>query len=232
MCKDVLELKAKGMKAVYTLKSQKWFSLGLNPKFIATIYDTYVRSIVVYGSELLSSEERRSLLELDELLIRTYLKGLLKLKSTDLAYKHEKRLQLVLRLPSMGMVMESRCMSRVEAWAKKCSCENEKAAMHARQSMADINNLQDGHPLRQALSKIEVGETERSIRDKQWKQMELDSKGANPQTIRHIHTVKSGNYGNSHQFPRFLRDPKLEPSLKRAMLRWCIYNFPVRCKPS
>lgn len=108
MCKDVSELKTRGMSTVHTLTSQKWLYFCLNPKFIATLYDSYVRTIILYGSELLSSTERRPLLELDDLLIRTYLKRILKLKFTTLADKHKTRLQLVLILASKEMLMESR----------------------------------------------------------------------------------------------------------------------------
>lgn len=34
------------------------------------------------------------------------------------------------------------------------------------------------------------------------------------------------------RFPRFLRDKELDPALKRAALRWSVYKFPVRHKPS
>lgn len=62
MSKNVGDLNARCMAAVHTLLGQKWFSLGLHPKFFATLYDTYVRSIILYGSELLSLEDRRPLL--------------------------------------------------------------------------------------------------------------------------------------------------------------------------
>lgn len=71
--KDIQDLKTRGLAAVHTLLNHMWFSLGLDPKFISTLYDTYVRSIISYGSELLLTSERNPLTALgDYLLLRTY----------------------------------------------------------------------------------------------------------------------------------------------------------------
>lgn len=103
--------------------SQKWFSLSLKPKFLASLYDTYVRSTLIYGSELLTIEERQPLVELDDLLVRMYLKRLLKLKSITLQTKHKHRLMVLLRLTTMEMELYKRCMGRVDAWARRCESE-------------------------------------------------------------------------------------------------------------
>lgn len=51
-------------------------------------------------------------------------------------------------------------------------------------------------------------------------------------TSRHISVKAARHLHTELRFPRFLRDRKLDPVLKRAALRWSIYNFPVRHIPS
>lgn len=201
-------------------------------KFIARLYETYMRSILVYGSESLTLDERKTLLELDDVLVWTYLKGLLKLRSIAIAGKHKHRLMLLLRLPTMEMELERRCMGRVEAWAKRSGCEKEKVALHAKRSLADVNILQERHPLKTARVQLEAEEVTRTLRLKQWDTLETDSKSKNKTTSRHITVKKAGVVDKSEQFRRFLKDVKLDPALKRTMLRWSIYNYPVRYKPS
>lgn len=56
--------------------------------------------------------------------------------------------------------------------------------------------------------------------------------GANVQTSRHINVRIVERERVRHQFPRFRRDAKLDPVLKRSILLWVIYKFPVIYKPS
>lgn len=41
------------------LLHEPWFNLALKPVHIARAYQTYVRSIILYGAELLSHEDRK-----------------------------------------------------------------------------------------------------------------------------------------------------------------------------
>lgn len=102
---------------------EKWFSLVLHPKYLANIYNTYIRSLVLYGSKLLTTQERKPLEGVDDELIRTYLKGLLKLRSTNISKKHTKRLMLILRIPTLSMAVDQRFKSRVEESVYRTLCQ-------------------------------------------------------------------------------------------------------------
>lgn len=56
------------------LSSQNWFSLSLKPRFLSNLYNTYVRSILLYGSELLLAEKQWLLVYVDEILVRNCFK--------------------------------------------------------------------------------------------------------------------------------------------------------------
>lgn len=171
ICKRPKSLLEKGKLAVFKMSQEKWFSICLPPKHLPNIYDTYVRSLVLYGSELLNRQERRPLEAFEDELVRTYLKGFLKLKSTNIAKKHTKRLMLILRIPTTGMDMDRRCLARVEEWSMRSVEESSKSQLHANQSISDIKSLQDDHPPRIALRKFETGETARDPRRRQWSQL-------------------------------------------------------------
>lgn len=47
ICKEPKNLLARGKMVAIMMVKEKWFSLRLHPKFIANIYDTYVRSALV-----------------------------------------------------------------------------------------------------------------------------------------------------------------------------------------
>lgn len=230
VCKPTTDLLNKGRGTILMISKERWFSLKLKPRHIANIYNTYVRSILLYGSELLTHEEREPLLKVDDELIRIFLKGLLKLNSTSMATKHTKRLHLILRLPTMSMEVEHRCWSRVETWLSRTNHENEKIALHAKQSIEDVQALQTNHPLRQALHRIVHGESVVNLKDKQWHNLEVESRGSNAVTSRGVKVNITTLKGIVHCFPRFLEDPKVDPALKRVMLRWSVYKFPVRYK--
>lgn len=84
--KNTKELLTKGKAAIFLMTSEKWFSLSIPPRHMANMFATHVLSIVTYGSELLSKQERNAVVECDdELLARTFLKCILKLKSTNIA---------------------------------------------------------------------------------------------------------------------------------------------------
>lgn len=98
--------------------------------------------------------------------------------------------------------------------------------------MIDVDALQDNHPLRVAKARIEAGETPSHLRKEQWKNLETVSKGNNPTTSRYINVDTIGGEGKGKKFPRFLQDGRLDPALKRTMMRWCVYKYPVRYKPT
>lgn len=184
-------------------------------------------------------------MDLDEELIRTFFKGLMKLSSTSLPNKHTKRLQVIFRIPNRKMELESRCLAKVDAWAKRSTSDKEKLATHASQSIEDIQSLQTDQPLQVALRDYERGMSKKKLREEQWADLEAQSKVDNPDTSRHIQTNEISEQ-QEHQFPRFptvepwstvrsLRNRVIAPfsagpALKRAMTRWCIYKFPVRYK--
>lgn len=128
------------------------------------------------------------------------------------------------------MEVEKRCINRVETWAKRSTIEQAKTAHHAKQSMNDVEELQMDHPLREAKRKIMAGKSILTVRKRQWRRLEEESKGADNSTRRQIIRVVDKNGQYKHNFLRFLIDAKVDPALKRAMLRWAIYKFPVRYK--
>lgn len=226
-------LLAKGKQILAMLSLEKWFSLSLSLKYIANIYQTYVRSGLLYGSELLNKQERRPLEDIDDELVRTYIKGFLKLKNIIIPQKHKNRILLIFKLPTMRMEMEQRCLTRVETWSKRTVDERKKVAFHAQQSIQDIKKLQHDHPLQEALGQVCKGDTAKKQIARQWKQLEKESKGSNDSSSRHITGQdETNNPKDKNRFPKFLADTELDPTLKRAMLRWTIYKFPVRYKPN
>lgn len=70
------------------------------------------------------------------------------------------------------------------------------------------------------------------IRERQWEQLSNRRRGSNDETSRSIKVDRAYRTKQEHQFPRFFRDPKIDPALKWALLRWCVYRFPVRYKES
>lgn len=95
------------------LVTEKLFSLSLYRKDLTNIYGTHVGSLVLYGSELQTLQERQSLKEVDDELVRTFLKGLLKFKSTTLSTKRKTRLLLILRIYQRYRWRWKRCVWRV-----------------------------------------------------------------------------------------------------------------------
>lgn len=93
--------------------TQKRFSLSLDPSLINNLFNTHFRSLIMYGSQLLTTEERTPLDNIDDELTRMLLKGFLKLKSTTLATKHKNRLHLLLGIPTLDMEVEQRCLARI-----------------------------------------------------------------------------------------------------------------------
>lgn len=104
--RDINTLAKKGTEAIMIINREEWFSLKMHPKHISGIYDTYVRSTILYGNELLSHEHRKPLIEADETLQRLLFQRLLKLGTTRLAMKHLNRLRVVFRLPSELMEID------------------------------------------------------------------------------------------------------------------------------
>lgn len=128
ICKDPKVILAKGRSVSMMMVNEKWFSLSLHPKHIGNIYATHVRSLVLYGSELLTLQDRKPGEAVDDELLRTFMKGILKLKSIELAKKHTKRLQLIFHIPTAEMEMDKRCLARVKSWSKRSAADKRKVA--------------------------------------------------------------------------------------------------------
>lgn len=140
---------------------------------------------------------------------------------------------LIFKIPSLRTEMDKRCVTGVESWSKNSTNGNTKVAWHSEQSIRDIKKLQIDHPLQVTLRHVESGGTAYKMREEKWKQLEEQIKSNNESTIRNPCTHRNNETANKSQhFPRFLTDSKLDPALKRSMLRWLIYKFPVRCQPT
>lgn len=203
VCKDPATLLARGRGIVMMISKEKWFSLSLHPKHVVNIYETYVRSILMYVSELLTEQERQPLEEVDTGLIKLFIKCLLKLNSTAIATKHMKLIMVILRIPTLSMEVEKRCMARVESWAQRSISVQEKVAYHAKTSMADVDSLQNDHPLKVAKTRIEEGGTTVTLRKRQWKQLGEESRSRNRSTSRHIQVEETDGTKKEEPFPDF-----------------------------
>lgn len=73
------ELETKCNGDLQTLIIEPWFNLSLHPKHIARSYQTYIRSIILYGAELMGHEDRAHIYEVDEKMINRMFGKLLKL---------------------------------------------------------------------------------------------------------------------------------------------------------
>lgn len=67
--KDSKQVEGKGRAAVHMLTNAAWLDLNLEPKFITKEYTTYVRTTLMYGSELLTKEAPALFILIDEKLV-------------------------------------------------------------------------------------------------------------------------------------------------------------------
>lgn len=104
--KEPKKVEEKGRAAIHMLVNATWFDLNLEPKHIVKEYMTYVRSILVYGAELLTKKARVTFIEIDERLINPVLLKLLKLGPRKLARRHQLRTQLALGLSTLEMAID------------------------------------------------------------------------------------------------------------------------------
>lgn len=103
MYKDTESLLAKGNAAVIIIYEEKSFSLSFHPNFLSNIYGTNFQRLFLYVSELITETEREPLVNRENKLVRTFLKGILKQKTTALPTNHRKLLQLILKIPTIHM---------------------------------------------------------------------------------------------------------------------------------
>lgn len=106
------------------MNSDPWFNLALHPKHIARGYQRYVRSILLYGFELLNHDNRVSLYELDAKLLNTLFRKLLKLCRGRLSEKYRWRLQLALGIQTFHMDLEALVANRVDNWISRPTSPN------------------------------------------------------------------------------------------------------------
>lgn len=70
--------------------------------------------------------------------------------------------------------------------------------------------------------------TDADVYKNQWRELEEMSKGAAGNVGRHISSKENENHKGPGRYCRFLEDERLEPVLKRMMIKWGIYKFPVK----
>lgn len=83
--KDIVELTAKYTGAIQLMINEQWFTLALQPKYIARSYHTYVCSVILYSYKLLKNKDRKLVYDLDNEMIDMMLGKLLKLGRGKLA---------------------------------------------------------------------------------------------------------------------------------------------------
>lgn len=152
--KDPKDLLGKATAAIHMLTSEPWFSLALQPVHISRAFQTYVRSVITYGAELLSSRDRFELEKLDGKLVTKLLNKLLDIgrERGNLAEKHRWRLQLALGIPTLQMDLDSLLAGRVDARLERRNRKDSKVSYHANESLQNITFLQEDHPLRLELN--------------------------------------------------------------------------------
>lgn len=149
--KNIVELKEKTMNAVQMLINEPWFNLALHPKHIAQAYHTYVRRILLFGSELLNVEDRKPQHYLDEKLLGTMFFKLLNLGRGRLAVRHRERLQLALGITILEMDLEGLVANRIDTWLVRRTIQEPKIRYHEQESIDNAQILPVGHPFRQML---------------------------------------------------------------------------------
>lgn len=81
ICQDVVTLRVKDLSALFMIINEKWFSIRFQPKLLSNLYETHVRSILLYGAEILISKEQKPVADVYDKLTRRFFMGLVKLKS-------------------------------------------------------------------------------------------------------------------------------------------------------
>lgn len=151
--KDPAELKEKCNNALKMLTHEPWFNLDLHAKHISRAYQTYVRSILLYGAELLYYDDRQPLYELDNKLINILVGKLLKLGRGRLGEKHRLRIQLALGIPTLKMELDSLIAGRMDTWLEIRASTHAKIRNQACESRRNVESLPEHHLLKQELNK-------------------------------------------------------------------------------
>lgn len=235
--KDRIELSTKRNAALQMLIAEPWFTLALPTKHIVRVYQSYVRSILLYGAELLSHEDHQELEKLDNKLIGMMLGRILALGRGRLADKHRWRLQLALGLPTLQMELRTLVQGRIDAWLERRTSANSKVAYHANESLTNVNSLEDSHPPKEELHRraFEAVNTRTMRRAQEWACLLQESKGASPtngsrQLVAESTGLASGQEGETKT--NFVEERDVVAELKKAVLRWSVYRFPIRYTPT
>lgn len=232
--KDKKELLEKCTGALQMLINEPSFDLSLHPKHIAQAYRTYVRSIMLYGAELLNTADRQTLYELDDKLLNTLLGKLLKLGRNRLSARHRILLQLALGITSLEMDLNDLIRSRIDTWLMRRASRESKVRYHASESIKNILCLQETHPLRKYLLSKATETTTDWLEHKRrgWAKIleECTDAGSNSGSRQLVCSGLGLGTGRGKQEVHIVEDGDLAPELKKTLLRWSVYKFPVRYK--
>lgn len=139
--KDANELYSKFNAALQILLEEPWFTLALSTKHISRAYQSYVRSILLYGAELLTHSDRKTLVEVDDKMLGIFFNRLLKMGRGKLASRHVWRVQLTLGLSSLEMELDALVEGIIDAWLERRTSCNEKVANHPNESLDNVTSL-------------------------------------------------------------------------------------------
>lgn len=182
--KDPEVFKEKARAALHMLVNEVWFTLYLEPKHFIREFLSHVRSVMLYGAELLTVEARAPFMAIDQKMTNLFLVKLLKLGRNKLARKHQLRLQLAFGLPTLTMDIEKNIHNCINAWIEKRTSQHRQVAHRANDSLQDITKLEAEHPLRKALSQHSPrAGREPSYRMTDWYKLEEHSRGAQPNPV-------------------------------------------------
>lgn len=162
------------------LLNEDWFNLDIEPRHTVNEFTSRVRTQLLYGAELLTYEARKPFVDIDRRVVNMFLVKLLKLgRERPLHQKHQTRIQLELKLPTLEMTIDKLVWSRIATWIERRMDVNEQVDKRANKSILDILKLQRNHPLRVAIEKFRLAPGAVQDRERRaWCELRMNSAGA------------------------------------------------------
>lgn len=181
---------------------------------------------------MLSHEDRELVYELDTKMVTMLLGNLLTLGRGRLGEKHRWRIILELGLSSLCMEIDVLFASRVSVWMESRRSTNAKSAYHVNESLLNILILPTSHLLSQELSRraLESLQEWENRRHRIWEGMLRDSRGTSHSSgDRQVLAQGIGlNESTAGGGESILDDLDVAADLKKTVMWWSIYRFPVK----
>lgn len=142
-------------------------------------------------------------------------------------------LKVALWLPAPKMDLEALIAGRIDTWVERRTSKENKVQYHANESIANVQLLEDNHPLKQELNKnaVETAEERKTRKLRGWRQLLAAYTGKETQSGgRQIIATSTGidRSRGAIEVGSMLEDREVSAELKKATLRWSIFRFSVR----